>query len=76
MSKGLFGRKEKPLATWEPETVEEELLLDIVYHQRRQTKYLKDINLVVQVFGILLILSVLAGCVAALFGGTVFSSLF
>ena len=71
----FFGRREK-LPPIEPETIEEELLLDILDQQRRQTRYLRDINLVAQGVGCLILLGLVIGCVLMLLGGTTLSSLF
>jgi hypothetical protein len=49
-----------------------QLLSQILVEQRSQTRYLKQINTVVQIWGVLLILGIVLGCIAILLGGSPF----
>ena len=42
--------------------------------QQKQTNYLKEINRVIQLMGILILLSLAAGCCVAIGGSTIFTS--
>ena len=64
--------RKEPVPPIEVDTLDQKLLFDILAEQRQQTKDIKDLRMMATFFGILMILSAMAGCLWIVFGSTLF----